>query len=783
MVAARAQDHLHRVGQLGAMGDAGGQLQLGDVQSLVDVQDHGVAPREPAQHRVELLDHRARQSLGKTEVDHLGPLPVVGVGLLEGPDLVGHQARRLALAGVAAAPPGVHLGPHQHDAVGLNDVGRLLQGSREHCDGDRPGEVFELHPGHHPPAAVGPLADLADDAADADLKPLELGRDLDAAGVGAGVQLRLDPPQGMVAEVDAEELALPGQPGAVVGGNDPIRQPHFGLVAHRPIAKQRHLAGSPVQLDRLGAVDETVQAHQQLLPLPQRIHRPALDQRLQHALVDLVQVEPQAEVEQRLVRTGRLALLDDQLDGLDADVLDALHAVGDRVAHDRERRLRRVDVRWGDLDAVVLAVDHDRRDPVLVLLVLEQTAEVLDRVVGLEVGGLVGDHPVRRGVGFVEAVAGEDLDQVEDRLPLLLGDAVGDAAGYELLPLPGHLGLVLLAHGGAQDVGLPHREARQQVGDRHHLLLVDDDAIRLPKRVLQRRVGELRLHGAVLAGDVAVDHAALYGTRSIEGDYNRDVLELARAQRGEDTPHPRRFQLEHAQGVAPAQHLKRSGVIQRQRLQVDADTAGALNQLDAGVDDVEVAQPQEVHLQQPELLDRRHLVLGDGGGLVGGTTLQRCVLDNRLGRNDNTGGVGADTASDALETACGVDKLPVALVRFIDLPQLGDLLHRLLQADSLALEDRHHLGDRVDLGDGHVEHPADVADRGLTRHGAESADLSDTVLAVFLRHVFDHRLAPGHREVDVDVGHGDAILVEETLEEKPVAQRLESGDVEAVGHH
>src|SRR3546814_1148351 len=54
--------------------------------------------------------------------------------------------------------------------------------------------------------------------------------------------------------------------------------------------------------------------------------------------------------------------------------------------------------------------------------------EELDRVVGLEVGGLVGDQCVARGVRLVEAVAGELVDQVEDIGGALLVDALGHRA-------------------------------------------------------------------------------------------------------------------------------------------------------------------------------------------------------------------------------------------------------------------------------------------------------------------------------------------------------------------
>ena len=51
---------------------------------------------------------------------------------------------------------------------------------------------------------------------------------------------------------------------------------------------------------------------------------------------------------------------------------------------------------------------------------------------GLEPGRLVGDEAVPVGVGLVERVVGEGLDDVEQRGAELAAVALGDAAGHEL---------------------------------------------------------------------------------------------------------------------------------------------------------------------------------------------------------------------------------------------------------------------------------------------------------------------------------------------------------------
>src|SRR3954463_11345591 len=81
------------------------------------------------------------------------------------------------------------------------------------------------------------------------------------------------------------------------------------------------------------------------------------------------------------------------------------------------------------------------------------------------------------------------------------------------------------------------------------------------------------------------------------------------------------------------------------------------------------------------------------------------------------------------------------------------------------------------------EHPRGVLDRLLRLDGAVSDDLADALLAVALRRVADHVAAPALVEVQVDVGHRDALRVEEALEQQLVLDRIELSDAEQVRDH
>ena len=95
---------------------------------------------------------------------------------------------------------------------------------------------------------------------------------------------------------------------------------------------------------------------------------------------------------------------------------------------------------------------------------------------------------------------------------------------------------------------------------------------------------------------------------------------------------------------------------------------------------------------------------------------------------------------------------------------------------------RDQLRDLVHVGVGDVHGPSDVAHDGPGLHRAERDDLGDVLAAVLARDVLDDLAPAAFAEVDVDVGQRDALGVQEPLEDQVEVQRIDVGDVEAVGH-
>ncbi|MDF9803148.1 hypothetical protein M2436_001695 [Streptomyces sp. HB372] len=277
------------------------------------------------------------------------------------------------------------------------------------------------------------------------------------------------------------------------------------------------------------------------------------------------------------------------------------------------------------------------------------------------------------------------------------------------------------------------------------------------------------------------------GPRPVEGRDGGDVLEVVGLHLAQQGAHRPAVELEDAERVAAAEQFVRLGVVQREGEHLQVDALVGLHHLDGVVHDRQVAQAEEVHLQQAERLALRVVPLRDGDA-VGVPDPDGGVVDDRLAGHDDACGVHAHLPDQALDALGRVDDLLDVRFALVHPPDLARLaVARVLgvgdavEVDALA-EDvgGHGLGEPVAHRVRVAEDAGGVLDGVLGLDLAVGADHGDLVGAVLLSHVPDHLDAPALVEVDVDVGHGDALGVEEPLEDQPVLDRVEVGDAHRV---
>ncbi len=507
----------------------------------------------------------------------------------------------------------------------------------------------------------------------------------------------------------------------------------------------------------------------------------SLGQVLQLHLVELPGLDALCEVGEVDERTGAARGVH-RLHGGEAHLLHRGKGITDRllavIGHlDQEVGAGTVDVGGQHLDAETTGLLPQGRE--LVGLFARQRhagGQERDRVVRLHPGGLVRHQGVGGGVRLVEAVIGEARHQLEhlDRLGPV--DAALDRALGEDLALGVHLGAYLLAHGAAQQVGRAQAVAAHLLGDLHHLLLVDHDAVGFGQdlaQLLVRRVPLLAVLAPAIVRDVG--HRA-WAVQRHGGD---QVLQAGRTHLPQHVAHAGTFELEHAGGVAAGQHLEGARVVERQHRQVDGDTE-ALEHLHAALQDGERGQAQEVELHQAGLLDELHVVLGDQHVALG-VAIQRHQLVQRTVADHHAGGVGAGVAVQPFQLQRDLHQAAYRLVAAAHLLQAGLAVDGLLQRHRLGGIVRNQLANLVDHEERQAQHAADVAHRGTGLQLAEGDDLGDAVVAVLVAHVADHLVAPVLAEVDVEIGHRDAFRVQEALEQEVERDRVDVGDGERPG--
>ena len=221
--------------------------------------------------------------------------------------------------------------------------------------------------------------------------------------------------------------------------------------------------------------------------------------------------------------------------------------------------------------------------------------------------------------------------------------------------------LLLLAHRAAQDVGLAERVAGELLGDRHHLLLVDDQAVGLaedrPRAPRPARGGSARpARGRSCGGRTCCGSRRPSG-RAGRARRPRRCRRSCRAASSAAAPASARRRAGRRRACRRAPAARRSPRSSRvEVLEHDLSRRGCASMLiSASSRTVRLRRPRKSILIRPRRLAGRVVELGDDRAVLAGARMQRDDVDQRLAGHDHAGGVHAPLALEALDADRGVD--------------------------------------------------------------------------------------------------------------------------------
>ena len=225
----------------------------------------------------------------------------------------------------------------------------------------------------------------------------------------------------------------------------------------------------------------------------------------------------------------------------------------------------------------------------------------------LQVGRLVGDERVSRGVRFVEPVARELFHEIEELLRFGRRHAVPARASQKFLAHRHHVLVFLLAHGAPQDVRFTQAEPGDAGGNLDHLLLIHDHAVSFLENLLELRQVVGHPLAAQLARDEIVDHTHRPG--AVKGVQSNQVSEAVGLGAPQDVRHAAAFKLEYPRRQSLSEQLIGLAIVERHTREIQPLAARRFNQLQAVIDNRQRGKPQKVHLEQADGFEVVHRVL------------------------------------------------------------------------------------------------------------------------------------------------------------------------------
>ena len=133
-----------------------------------------------------------------------------------------------------------------------------------------------------------------------------------------------------------------------------------------------------------------------------------------------------------------------------------------------------------------------------------------------QIGRLIGDGAIGRGMALVEAVFSEQHHLIKQFIRYRLVHTPLGSTLHEDAAMLLHLRHFLLAHRPPKQICLAEGIAGEVLGNAHDLLLVDHDSVGFTENRFQNRVGEVNRFATMFAVDEFGNQAGIQRTGSIQ---------------------------------------------------------------------------------------------------------------------------------------------------------------------------------------------------------------------------------------------------------------------------
>ena len=454
-----------------------------------------------------------------------------------------------------------------------------------------------------------------------------------------------------------------------------------------------------------------------------------------------------------------------------------------------EHAVTLVHIRTQGLDAHRLALLHQLGDfGNLCKASGHQRRHIFGRIVRLEIGSLVGYPRITGGMRLVKGVGSKFLPVAPYLLQHLRVVAVLLSLLDELRLHRIYDSLFLLTHRLTQRIRLTSGEARQLTGKKHHLLLIDRDAVGILQILLHTRdiVGNRLL--AVLAGNEVRN--VIHRSRTVEGVHGDEVLEYRRLQLTEILLHTRRLELEGSDGLTALIELIGQLVIDRDGIEVNDIARSLLDNLACLLHLGEGLQAQEVHLNQTGGLDDMAVVLRyrrlQSREIRVISSRYRHPVADRVAADDESAGMDTRASDGSLEHLGILDGIALArIVGELCLAQLWGIFDGIGQVHLGTVRQTvwDSLAECIRLIQRQLLYSRHVLDGVLRRHGTVGNDMGTVLMTVLIHYPSQHLASAVIIKVGINIRKVHTVWVQETLKQEVVLQWVNLGNAQAVSHH